>query len=361
MEGGNLNFMRHTAFALVLGSLLVANLPAADQQLVNMVMPDAKVVAGINVDSARNSPFGSFLLRQASENNAELQKFIQASGFNPQTDLNEILIATAGAPAKPAEPVAPAAPAAPGAPAAPAAPGAHLATRGRAPEMKGLILARGTFNIDKISALARTEGKQNIEQYNGVLLISDPKHALASAMAFVNANIAIAGDLADVKAAIDRRSRANSMDPQLTTKMNSLSNSQDAWAVSIAPMSSLNAGPASDPALQGALGGDLFKKITQTSGGIKFGAQIELSTEMVALDEKNATALSDVVKFLVGMVTMNAGPAKGAPPAMMTLLQGMNVQTQGNVVNVSVSVPEDQMESLVNSMHPAVKNSGAKI
>jgi len=46
---------------------------------------------------------------------------------------------------------------------------------------------------------------------------------------------------------------------------------------------------------------------------------------------------------------------------MMTLLQGMNVQTQGNVVNVSVSVPEDQMESLVNSMHPAVKNPGAKI
>ena len=54
--------MRQTAFAGLLVLLILAgSLPAADQQLVNMVMPDAKVVAGINVDSARNSPFGTFL------------------------------------------------------------------------------------------------------------------------------------------------------------------------------------------------------------------------------------------------------------------------------------------------------------
>ena len=59
-----------------------------------MVMPDAKVVAGINVASARNSPFGTFLLRQASGSSTELQKFVDLTGFNAQTDLDEILIAT---------------------------------------------------------------------------------------------------------------------------------------------------------------------------------------------------------------------------------------------------------------------------
>jgi hypothetical protein len=135
--------------------------------------------------------------------------------------------------------------------------------------------------------------------------------------------------------------------------MNALSTSEDAWAVSIAPVSQLSAGPTADTTLQGALNGDLFKKITQSSGGIKFGNQIEFSSEMVATDEKNATALGDVVRFLIGMATMNAAPGKGAPSAVVSLLQSLNIKTQGNTVNVTLSVSEDQVESLINSMQPA--------
>ena len=339
--------MRQTAFALLFTSFLAASLQAADPQLVNLIMPEAKVIAGINVDSARNSPFGTFLLRHASAADGELQKFVQASGFNPQTDLNEILMATPGAPATPAAPASLGA----GAP--------NVAVTAR--DMHGLVLARGTFNVSKISDFAKVDGKQKVEPYNGAVLISDPKSSGASAMAFIGTNIAIVGDLASVKAAIDRRTAPAILDPQLTSKVNTLSSSQDAWAVSIAPLSSLNAGPATDPTLQGALAGDLFKKITETSGGIKFGNTVQVSTEMVAMDEKNATALGDVVRFLVGMVTMNAGPAKGAPPAVMALLQSLTVQTQGNVVNVTVSAPEDQLEGLFDSMQPAAKHPGAII
>ena len=38
--------------------------PAADPQLVNLVMPDAQVLAGINVDQAKTTPFGQYLLSQ---------------------------------------------------------------------------------------------------------------------------------------------------------------------------------------------------------------------------------------------------------------------------------------------------------
>jgi hypothetical protein len=335
--------MRQTALALIFGSFLAASLPAADQQLLNMVMPDAKIVAGINVAAARNSPFGSFMLRQATGTGGELQKFVEITGFNPQTDVDEILMATLGSPSTPS--------------ASPdlAAGGNLTAT----PDMHGLILARGNFNVEKISALAKSDGKQHVQIYKGATLIQDPKNMHASAMAFVGSNIAVVGDLAGVKAALDRRDQTNLLDTQLTSKVNSLSANQDAWAVSIAPLTSFNAGPATDPTLQGALAGDLFKKITQTSGGIKFGAQVQLSTEVVALDEKNATALGDVVKFLVGMATMNSSPSKGAPPAFAALLQTLNVRTQGNVVSVTVSAPEDQIESLFNSMD--VGKPGAKI
>jgi hypothetical protein len=331
--------MRQTVFALILGSFLAAGLPAADQQLVNMVMPDAKVVAGINVAAVRNSPFGTFLLRQASGTYQELQKFVALTGFNPQTDLDEILIATEGN----------------------SSAGSDMAlVTGGAPApssvVHGLVLARGTFNAEKISALSKSDGKQNVKMYNGATLIMDPKDMHASAMAFIGSNIAVVGDVAGVKAAIDRRSQANVLDAQITAKLNALSSSQDAWAVSIAPITALNAGPAADPTLQGALAGDLFKKITQTSGGIKFGDQIQISTEMVAADAKNATALGDVVRFLVGMAAMNSGAAKGAQPAIMTLLQSLNVKSEGNVVNLTLTAPEEQVESWINSMQPAGKS-----
>jgi hypothetical protein len=344
--------MRQTAFALILGSCLAAALPAADQQLVNMIMPDAKIVGGINVDSARNSPFGTFLLNHISASDPAFQQFVKASGFNPTTDLREILVAsladTTAAPAKTSVP------------AKTAAPGAVQV----APQVAhtGLILARGTFKVDKISALAKADGKQTVESYHGATLISDPKNATASAMAFIGTDIVVAGDTASVKAAIDRRSRNNVLDTEITTKVNALSSSQDAWAVSIAPLSSMSGAGSADASLQGALNGDLFKKIRQTSGGVKFGTQIEFSTEMVAMDEKNATALGDVVRFLAGMVSMNAGSPKGAPPAIVSLLKSLTVQTQGNIVSLNLSAPEDQVETLINSMEQSTKKmSGAKI
>src|SRR5690242_15157757 len=171
--------MRPTAF-LIAPLFLALNLPAADQQLVNMVMPDAKVVAGINVDSARNSPFGTFILRQASGNNAELHKFVDLTGFNPQTDLQEILVATPGAAATASEETSSSAPGS-------AEVNGMLAA---AAPVHGLLLARGNFNVEKITTLAKTDGKQHVETYKDATLISDPKHGRASAMAFIGQHIA---------------------------------------------------------------------------------------------------------------------------------------------------------------------------
>jgi hypothetical protein len=358
MKGRKHN-MRRTALTLIFGSLLTVSLTAADQQLVNMIMPEAKVVAGINVFSARNSPFGLFILKQTTGSAVELQKFVEATGFNPQTDLDEILIATPGMPVKPADAAAPAAQPGTAAPTVPPA----LAAGGPLtnPDMHGLILARGHFNVEKLSKFAQTDGKQNVQKYREATLISDPKNPIASSMAFIGDTVVVAGDLASVKAALDRRSLANTLEPQLASKVASLSTSQDAWAISMVPFASMGGGPSADPTIQGAFNGDLFKKITSTSGGIKFGPEIMLSTEMVAADEKNASALGDVVRFLAGMASMNAGSAKGAPSGVVALLQGLTVKSEGNVVNLTVSVPEEQLESLFKAIPGQMRHPGATI
>src|ERR1035438_8027214 len=82
-----------TAFAGVLAA------HAADSQLLGLVMPDAKVLAGVNVDQAKGSPFGLYLLTQMqSDNTALLQALIALSGFDPTRDVHELLAATNGAP-----------------------------------------------------------------------------------------------------------------------------------------------------------------------------------------------------------------------------------------------------------------------
>ena len=50
-----------TLFATMAG---VSTAKAADSQMLSLVMPDAKVISGVNVDSAKSSTFGIYLMAQ---------------------------------------------------------------------------------------------------------------------------------------------------------------------------------------------------------------------------------------------------------------------------------------------------------
>src|SRR3982750_1819677 len=80
-------------------SVLTGVLPAkaADPQLLNLMMPDAKVVAGVNVDQAKTSPFGQYVLTQIqATQSAELQKLTALTGFDPTRDVHEVLVGSNG-------------------------------------------------------------------------------------------------------------------------------------------------------------------------------------------------------------------------------------------------------------------------
>ena len=79
-------FMRQIA---VLFSLLCSVTAfAADPQLMNLVMPDAKILAGGNETTAIASPFGQFILSKIGQ---LPQGLIAATGFNPLQDVSEVL------------------------------------------------------------------------------------------------------------------------------------------------------------------------------------------------------------------------------------------------------------------------------
>ncbi|HCC57139.1 MAG TPA: hypothetical protein DEQ47_07725 [Solibacterales bacterium] len=307
--------MRQTAFLLPL--LLCASqfLPAADPQLMNMVPPDAKVIAGVNVDQAASSPFGQYVLGLLPSD-PNFQQFVSVSGFDPRHDIHEILVAAVG-PEKPAS---------------------HL------------FLARGTFNVDRLLSLAPKPHPLSEQNYNGTRIFSAPgKDGMV--FAFPDSNTAVAGDLASVKASLDRRSQTNSIDATLAARVSVLSSTLDAWAISTLPFSAMPRMP-SGPNSKSVVSSELLAKIQQTSGGIKFGDQVHLIGEATTGDAKDATALGDVIRF-VAMMIQNQAPPEAAP--VTALIKNLQVVAEGTTVRMDLAIAENQIESLIAAGKQRVK------
>ena len=279
---------------------------AADSDLLSLVSPDAKVVAGIHVDRSMASQFGQFLLKQMQREDADFNKFVLATGFDPRRDLTEVIVSSS-----------------------------DVQQKGH-----GLVVARGTFDIAKLTAQSKLSGG-SITNYKDVQVIVGKS---AGWIAFLDNRTAAAGDADLVRTAIDRRGAGVGIDQKLAAKVNEVSGQYDAWMVSIAPMSKFS-GKLPDQRMNGVINGDMVQGIEQASGGVVFGATVRIAGEAVTRSEKDATALADVVRFLAGMVQMNREKPEVAKLA--AVLDTMSLKATANTLTFSLSVPEGDLEQLV--------------
>jgi hypothetical protein len=322
--------MRQTAVLLSLLSCftLSGTAFAADSQLMNLVMPDAKILAGVNVTSAENSPLGQFLLSKLGLIGGVPQDFITATGFNPLQDVSEVLAATAADPA-------------------------HHGL---------LVLARGTFPVDKIGGLLAGNKNWQVTTYGGATLVSATNPKEKQAVAFIGNSIAVAGDLASVQAAIDRNTGVNSIDPALASTVNQLSGSEDEWLASSASVGSLipakatlGAAGTANPAAATIL--PLLKNIQAFNGGVKFGDTVAITGQAVTSSPQNASALNAVIRLGV-MLAGSAGGNTAANQqlaALTQVFQTLQVTVNGPAVDLSLSISEAQIETLVNSLSTTAK------
>ena len=296
---------------IVTSAMLVAffagMLPAADSQLVSLVMPDAKVIAGVNVEQAKGTPFGQFILTRMQQD-PHLQQITALSGFDPTRDLQELLFATN------------------------AAPGSH----------SGLVLARGTFDASRIPSAAQTAGAVT-ENYKGLTLVEDPKqmHAFTFLM---NGMYAIAGDVASVKGAIDRLTLPAPLPAGVSVLVNQWSTSEDAWGVTTVPPSSLK--PPAAPNPPNAALASAFQNIQQVAGGVKFGSAIVASGQALADNAQDATNLAGAMQFLVNLAQTQAQQKQ---PQLAPILQSLTVAASDSMVNFSFNVPEAMAEQAVQA------------
>jgi len=309
----------------------------ADPRLLNLVMPDATTLAGANVTNAEITPFGQYVLTELTTSaNVELQTFVTATGFDPRRDVSEILAASSGNAASPS----------------------------------GLVLAMGNFNVSQITAAITAKAPaQTVQTYGGATLITGGNAKASFSLAFLGTNIAIVGDTASVKAAIDRSASANSINTALAVQVQALSTTEDAWVVTDSPLTSLIPGlgatptaPATGVTIPAPVSpfGQMFSSIQGSSGGIKFGTTVQITGQVTTTDAASAISLANVLQALVSIASM-AGGQDPQIATMAQILQGMKVTANGPAINVALSIPETQVETILNGMRnqatPAMRSA----
>jgi hypothetical protein len=326
--------MRSSTGSALLLLLAVAIAPAADPTLMNLVMPDARMISGFNIERAKASPFGQFLLSQMAASDPGFEKFVAGTGFDPRRDLHEILLASSGTPES----------------------------------ARAIVLVKGFFDAPRIMAIAKLNGAV-IRTYKDVAVMYGTQRGgpwsfnmgatkTEGAFAILDNATAALGDARSLRSVIDRRSGGRGLNPRLATRAQQLSEQYDIWGVSMMPVSEW-ASKVPDQNVSGVMQGDALRSIEQSSGGIRFGNVIEISGEAVTRSEKDATALADVIRFLTGLVQLNQKDARITGPAK--LLQSLDLRTEGNVMKLSLFVPEADLEKfIVDAKAQAQKSAEAR-
>lgn len=305
-----------TRRAILLTALFSSLALAADPALLNLLPSEATMVAGIDVDQGKNSPFGQYLLTHWRGDDKGFSEFIDLTGFDPRRDLREVVFAS-------------------------------LSTSSRT----GMFAARGSFDIPKVLSAARSKGAQTLV-YQGANIVSGKDDTGNGWIAFLDGATVIGGEETAVRAALDRREAAAKLSVDLAAKLTDLSRKYDAWMYTLSPGASF--GQIADPKA------DVRKGVRAASGGVKFGANIVIAGEAVARSDKDAVALQDVIRFLAGMVQFKSEEHSAAQVA--TLLESLQVSTNANLVSVSLNIPQAQLEKMLeDSKRPKARRRAAAI
>lgn len=299
--------MKLFSLVLVGASFGVAAFGAVDASLLNLMMPDAKAIAGASVEQSRNSPFGRYLVSQLD--NRAMGELTAATGIDPRKDVKEVVAATTG-------------------------------------EGGSLLAVKGTFPMAKLEAAVASSDLTR-ETYKGVEMVNtkpDAKGEFAS-VALLDSSTIVAGGSAAVRAAIDRKQAGRNFGGTLAQRCREVSGTNDVWFATSTGLAQYAGGQL--PKQLGGGTANMLQAITQGSGGAKFAASgVTLNLDAVARSPQDAQALTDVLRFVASMVQTQR--AQGAAQSKAAaLLDNTTFAANGPVAHISMTVPERQLEMLV--------------
>lgn len=285
------------AICLALGA---TQLHGADARLLALLMPEPRLLGGMHLDRAKASPFGQFLLSQAAPG-AELDRIKSATGFDPRTDLSEVVVA-AGA------------------------------------DGQGLAAGRGAFQPARLAELAAAAGTP-LASYRGVTLIGGP-----AVVAFLDGSTVLLGEAPLVRAAIDRWISSAALSPTVAAHAAELGAASEAWAV-LTGVSQLGSDAAKPlpPALH-----NILSRIDRVSGQLSLGNTITVNGLAATHAPQDAQDLAAAFQLLVAML---AAQVPGAPVPQS--------RADGSSVRFTLTLTEQQIEDVLRSK-PLVRGAVRK-
>jgi hypothetical protein len=311
--------MRHLLFVPL--TLLAASLCAfgsIDSGLLGLVPANTKTVGGFDVTNSRNSEFGSYLLAKSQMEDSHFQRLMEETGFDPRRDLQSLVFAS-GEPG--------------------AGQGMH--------QNAFAILARGTFDEQRIREHAQAEGA-TVQTFQGVPMLTNlSKDGEETGLAFLGHGIAAWADLPTLQQIILNRAHPSVLDPALRSRVNAVGAANDIWFAALASGDFL--AKHFDAATQGddetPSNAKVLRSIVQSSGGIKLGSTVDVMLHAITRSPQDANSLADVIHFMASMVQMRRSGDRRAD-LMAESLDTMTVNTEGDAVNFTMSMPEKNLEQI---------------
>jgi len=208
-----------------------------------------------------------------------------------------------------------------------------------------LLLARGRFNEVQIESMIRQKGGR-VEDYKGRRLFILPGDAGSPALTFAEPGLAIGGEVAAVKLAIDTHAGNSNItdNAELMTLVHDVDGG-NAWAAG--RFDALSNGGRMPQNLAGQLPPiDLFAVSGHVDGGIR--ATVRAETR----DAAAAQNLRQVIQGFVALGRMQAG----ANAPLAAVINSVELAGEGKTVALSFTIPADALDLIVRA-NPAPRQA----
>jgi len=273
---------------------------AADPAMLELIMPDARVVMEINLDRIVSSPIGQAMSPQMRAELSSLRPVWQdplpGLGALDWSHYAQEVVFAAGALSGPGK------------------------------QSPSLVIVRGLLDPAWIESLNAFSGAKS--NYLGVPILSSASGN--SVVAFLDGSIAVIGQPAEVRDAIRRRGQNAPPSPVLAEGLARFEGQYDAWMVSAGSV----AAPAKSP-----IGGSMkwLERLDSFTGGMRLSPDFELAVEMNMRNEKDVADMADGLRWFAGVVQTQEKTTLS--------LEDMNFQVDGKRLSLSLQVPEQQIRA----------------
>jgi len=228
-------------------------------------------------------------------------------------------------------------------------------------------VAMAGVNVDRIRAtpiyreLAERHSLPQVGQVDELLLSSDGKNVLAMArgdfkeqkanetegIVFLDKNIALGGQAAAVRAAIDQAKHGGRGAPRdLMARARALPADTQIWAV-VASWRGMGPDQLREMGNWGNLD-RVFRLVEGASLTVDLRTGVHAAFTSDSRNEADARNLADSLRGLAALARMGAPRGEpGNPPDLLRALDGVQVKQEGRVVRVNIDLAEDLAERLL--------------